>query len=243
MIRRSSGPRSNPSMPRFIRFAFALALAFAMALAASAHSLKELESMLGNKEKFFQPMDTAALDFTLRDSDGRAVALADFRNKVAVLHFIYTNCPDVCPLHAERIAEIQRMVNQTPMKEQVQFVTITTDPRRDTPEALRDYGQAHGLDPANWVFLTAGQDEPEDTTRRLAEAYGLKFTKTDDGYQMHAVVTHVIDQGGRLRARFHGLKFAPVNLVLFVNALVNRAQKPHGHGEQSVWDKMKGLFR
>ena len=135
------------------------------------------------------------------------------------------------------------MVTQTPMKEQVRFVTITTDPKRDTPEVLRDYGQAHGLDPANWVFLTAGQDEPDDTTRRLAETYGLKFTKTDDGYQMHAVVTHVIDQDGQLRARFHGLKFEPVNLVLFINALVNRAQKPHGHGGQSLWDKMKGLFR
>lgn len=228
---------------RFIPFAFVLALAAVVASAASAHSLKELESMLGSKEKFFQPKNLAAPDFTLQDAAGRTVALADFRDKVVVLHFIYTNCPDVCPLHAERIAEIQRMVNQTPMKEQVRFVTITTDPKHDTAEVLRDYGQAHGLDAANWVFLTSGQDQPDDTTRRLAEAYGLKFTKTDDGYQMHAVVTHVIDQDGQLRARFHGLKFEPVNLVLFVNALVNRTQKDHGHGEQGLWDKLKGLFR
>lgn len=230
-------------MPRSVHFAFALALAAVVAPAASAHSLKELESMLGSKEKFFQPMNAAAPEFSLQDADGRAVTLADFRDKVVVLHFIYTSCPDVCPLHAERIADIQRMVNQTPMKEQVRFVTITTDPKRDTPEVLRDYGQAHGLDPANWVFLTAGQDQPDDTTRRLAEAYGLKFTKTDDGYQIHAVVTHVIDQDGQLRARFHGLKFESVNLVLFVNALVNRAQKDHGHGEQSLWDKLRGLFQ
>lgn len=230
-------------MFKLARFAFALVLASAAATAASAHSLKELESMLGSKEKYFQPMDKAAPEFTLRAADGRTVALGDFRDKIVVLHFIYTNCPDVCPLHAERIAEIQRMVNQTPMKEQVRFVTITTDPKRDTPDVLRDYGQAHGLDTANWVFLTVGQDQPDDTTRRLAEAYGLKFTKTDDGYQMHAVVTHVIDQDGRLRARFHGLKFEPVNLVLFVNALVNSTQKEHGHSEQGLWDKMNSLFR
>lgn len=228
---------------RFIWFALALALASATAPTASAHSLEELESTLVGKEKFFQPMNAAAPDFALRDANGRAVTLADFRSKVVVLHFIYTNCPDACPLHAERIAEIQRMVNPTPMKEDVQFVTITTDPKRDSPEVLRDYGRTHGLDPANWVFLTAGPDQPDDTTRRLAEKYGLKFTKTDDGDQMHAVVTHVIDQDGRLRARFHGLKFEPVNLVLFVNALVNRTQPPHGHGEQSLWNKIKGLFR
>ena len=222
-----------------------MAVAFTAAIApvAQAHSIEELQTQLGDKEKYFQPMDKEAPSFTLQDAEGRTVALTDLRDKVVILHFIYTNCPDVCPLHAERIAEVQRMVNQTPMKEQVRFVTITTDPKRDTPEVRRGYGQAHGLDAANWIFLTAGQDQQDDTTRRLAEAYGLKFTKTDDGYQMHAVVTHVIDQDGRLRARFHGLRFEPVNLVLFVNALVNRAQKPHGHGEQSLWDKMKGLFR
>jgi protein SCO1/2 len=60
---------------------------------------------------------------------------------------------------------------------------------------------------------------------------------------MHGVVTHVIDQDGRLRARFHGLKFNPVDLVVYVNALVNRAQAPHGHGEQSWWDRVKALFQ
>lgn len=199
--------------------------------------------MLGDKEKYFQPMDREAPGFTLEGADGRAADLVDFRGKVVVLHFIYTKCPDVCPLHAERIAEIQRMINATPMQELVQFITITTDPENDTSEVLRDYGRTHGLDPANWTFLTAGRDRPGDATRKLAEAYGLKFTKTDDGYQMHAVVTFVIDQDGKERARFHGLKFKPVNLVLYVNALTNKPQKPHGHGAQSVWDKVKGWFR
>jgi protein SCO1/2 len=222
--------------------ALALALAAATAPMASAHSLKDLESQLGDRERYFQAVDMEAPVFELRDADGRAVRLADFRGKVVVLHFIYAGCPDVCPLHADRIAEIQAMVNATPMKDQVQFVTITTDPERDTPEVLRAYGPAHGLDPVNWMFLTAGAGQPGDATRKLAESYGLKFTKTGDEYQVHAVVTHVIDQEGALRAKFHGLKFEPVNLVLYVNALVNEAHRPHGHGEQSFWDKMRGLF-
>ena len=61
----------------------------------------------------------------------------------------------------------------------------------------------------------------EDTTRQLAQAFGHKFTLTEDGYQMHGVVTHVIDQEGRWRANFHGLKFEPTSLVVYVNALVN----------------------
>jgi protein SCO1 len=221
-----------------------LAFAFVSAFIAPvlAHSLEDVDQDLRNKEKYFQPVDSQAPDFTLEDADGRVVRMTDLRGKVVILNFIYTNCPDVCPLHAERIAQIQAMVNQTSMKDRVEFVTITTDPKRDRGKVLRDYGAAHGLDPVNWVFLTAAAGEPEDSTRKLAEAYGLEFTQTGDGKQMHGVVTHVIDQDGRLRARFHGLKFEPLNLVTFVNALTNGAQKPHGHGEPGFWDKVKGMF-
>ncbi|MFQ6242702.1 SCO family protein [Sinorhizobium meliloti] len=123
----------------------------------------------------------------------------------------------------------------------VEFVTITTDPKHDTAAVLRDYGEAHGLDPTNWVFLTSAPDRPEDSTRKLAEEYGLKFTEGEGGgMQMHGIVTHVIDQDGRLRARFHGLNFEPVNLVVFVNALTNRTHKPHPHPEPGFWEKLKG---
>src|SRR3546814_4520189 len=101
-------------------------------------------------------------------------------------------------------SEIQEMVNRTPMKAQVRFVTVTTDPKNDTAEVLRDYGPAHGLDPVNWTFLTTMPDQPEDATRRLAEDYGHKFKKTEEGYQVHGIVTHVIDREGRWRANFHG---------------------------------------
>ncbi|MGH6943753.1 MAG: SCO family protein [Geminicoccaceae bacterium] len=224
----------------------AIATSFALlvvsASTAAAHSLEELETQLGDREKYFQPIDKKAPEFKLEDAGGRQVGLADFRGKVVVLHFIYTSCPDVCPLHAERIAEIQAMVNRTPMREQVQFVSITTDPERDTPEVMRGYGPAHGLDPANWVFLTSGPKRPEDTTRKLAERFGHKFTKTEDGYQIHGVVTHVIDREGRWRANFHGLKFEPTNLVVYVNALVNDVHPPQAQREQGFWDKLRNLF-
>ncbi|CAM5773343.1 hypothetical protein MAMO4S_04119 [Mesorhizobium amorphae] len=222
--------------------ALAIALMIAWVAPVLAHSLEEVGQDLRDNDRYFQPVDSEAPGFTMQDADGRLVSLASLHGKVVVLNFIYANCPDVCPLHAERIAELQTMINQTPMKAMVEFVTITTDPKRDTGEVLRGYGNAHGLDPANWMFLTAAPDQPEDSTRKIAEAYGLKFTQGDDGMQMHGIVTHVIDQDGRLRARFHGLKFEPVNLVIFVNALTNRAQKPHGHPSSGFWDKLKGLF-
>lgn len=207
--------------------------------AAGAHSLKDLETLLGDKEKYFQSVDKAAPDFALQDADGKPIQLSDLRGKVVVLHFIYAGCPDVCPLHADRIAEIQSMVNQTPMQAQVQFVTITTDPKNDAPDVLRAFGEQHRLNPPNWVFLTTGADQPEDATRKLAEQFGHKFMKQDGGYQVHGIVTHVIDREGRWRANFHGLKFEPTNLVVFINALVNDAQTSHGHERKSTWDVIK----
>ena len=54
--------------------------------------------------------------------------MEDLRDKIMVLHFVYAHCPDICPLHAEKTAEVQRMVNATPMRDQMRFVTITTHP-------------------------------------------------------------------------------------------------------------------
>lgn len=223
-------------------FAWALFIVAALPAVAWAHSLKDLETMLGDREKYFQAIDKPAPDFALQDADGKRVGLSDLRGKVIVLHFIYAGCPDICPLHADKIAEVQAMINQTPMREQVRFVTITTDPKNDTPDVLRAYGSQHGLDSANWVFLTTRQDEPEDATRKLAEQFGHKFTKTEDGYQVHGIVTHVIDQEGRWRANFHGLKFEPSNLVVFVNALVNDVHKPHQERGNGFRQWLRSLF-
>jgi len=221
--------------------AASLALLAVSASTVAAHSLDDLEAQLGDRENYFQPIGKEAPDFALEDAEARAVVLEDFHSKVVVLHFVYASCPDVCPLHAERIAEIQAMVNRTPMRELVQFVTITTDPANDTPDVLREYGPAHGLDPVNWMFLTSGPDRSEDTTRNLAERFGHKFTQTEDGYQIHGVVTHIIDREGRWQANFHGLKFEPTNVVVYINALAN-AHGSEGHPEPDWWDKILSLF-
>ncbi len=70
------------------------------------------------------------------------------------------------------------------------------------------------------MFLQGGKGL-EDLGMRFAAAYGLKFVATDDGEQMHGVVTFLIDPRGKLRARYHGLNFNSVNLTLHAAALVH----------------------
>ncbi len=202
-----------------------LLLLAAPAPPTAAHSLKAVEEKLEAREAYVQIVDRPAPAFTLEDAAQAPVRqapirLSDLRGKVVVLWFVYARCPDVCPLHSEVLASIQDQVNRTPMRDAVEFISITTDPEHDTSEVLKNYGQTHGLDPTNWTMLTSGAKNPSDT-RELAERFGLKFTAVEDGYQMHGVVTHLIDKSGNLRARYHGLKFNSTNLIVHINALTN----------------------
>lgn len=225
---------------RSIGLLAALVLVAFIAEPASAHSLQEVEKSLGAREKFFQTIDKPAPDFALGDADGRAVGLADFRGQVVVLHFIYASCPDECPLHSDRLAEVQGLVGQAGFKDRVRFVSITTDPENDGADVMRQYGPAHGFDPATWLFLTSGPERP-DATRDLARRYGHKFVKAGDRLQIHGVVTHVIDPEGRWRANFHGLRFEPANLLVFINALLDDRPDRHDHGG-GLWDRLRRLF-
>ena len=184
----------------------------------AAHSLKDLEGKLLKRETYVQIVNKKAPEFTLQDAGGTRVNLSDFSGKVVVLNFVYTNCPDVCPLHSEAIASVQEAINRTPMKNLVKFLTITTDPKRDTMAVMKSYGPEHGLNPTNWAFLTSGSDKL-GATRELAKHYGLKFMLSKDGYQLHAVVTYLIDKSGNLRAKYHGLKFKETNMIVHINAL------------------------
>ncbi len=207
---------------------FSLVLGMTLWMFAASHAGAHSAEELREGEPFLQLTDSVAPDFVLEDASGRKIGLADYRGKVVVLNFIYSRCTDVCPVHSELLAKVQAQVNATLMRDQVQFVTIATDTEdaAATAEVMRGHGKSHGLDPANWVFLYRGSGAPNSGIN-TAKAYGLKFTPTQYGDQIHAVVTHVIDQQGMMRARFHGLRFKREHLTEFVNILL---QPDHDEG-------------
>ncbi|TJW85315.1 MAG: redoxin domain-containing protein, partial [Mesorhizobium sp.] len=88
------------------------------------HPGADLDEMMGGEEKFFQAIDEpAAPPFELADASGNVVRLSDFSDRIVVLNFIFASCTDFCPLHSELIAEVQKKVNDTAMKDRVQFLT------------------------------------------------------------------------------------------------------------------------
>lgn len=94
-----------------------------------------------------------APDFALVDPDGATVRMGDFRGKAVALTFIFTNCPDVCPLTAEKLRETyERLPEGT--RDDVALLAVTVDPERDSAAALEAFSAAHGLaDNPAWTPL------------------------------------------------------------------------------------------
>src|SRR3546814_15439566 len=92
-------------------------VAASAAPAAAHHPGADLDRVMGSKEKYFQLIDKPAPAFELLGAGENAVTLADFTDKIVVLPFVYARCPDVCPLHPEKIQEVQAKVNLSPMKD------------------------------------------------------------------------------------------------------------------------------
>jgi protein SCO1 len=89
--------------------------------------------------------------FELRDQRGATVRSADLHGRVLIVDFIFTSCPDVCPLLTDQLAGLRK---QLPEKAPVAFVSFSVDPEHDSPEKLKAFATAHGADHANWYFLT-----------------------------------------------------------------------------------------
>jgi protein SCO1/2 len=142
------------------------------------------------------PDSPMAPNFKLPDQSGQPRALSDFRGKVVSLFFGFTHCPDICPTHLARQAEVMRLLG--PQANEVAVLFVTLDPERDTPSALKTYMDA--FDP-RFIALTGTQEQ----TDKVARQYKIFWQKTplpDSAlvYTIdHTTNSFVIDQSGRSR--------------------------------------------
>ena len=163
------------------------------------------------------PVIGTAPPFTLTSQDGMPVALADLRGKVVALAFIYTGCPDICPLLTQKMVQVQDELGAA-FGARVAFVSITLDPERDTPEVLKDYAQFWGAKLDGWAFLTGSPEAVRDVTHR----YGVFFAKKEDGSVDHTQLTTLVDADGQMRVQYLGARFDPEEFRRDLMSLVDR---------------------
>jgi len=159
--------------------------------------------------------------FRLIDQDGNWLALSDLRGKVVVLDFIYTHCPGPCPILTGVHVDLQRALDPS-ARSRLRFVSISLDPARDTPAALREYAQKRGADLSGWSFLTG----PPEEVAKVLTAYGVGSTREPEGTIAHLVITYLIDAEGRIARRYVGLEHDVDELRQGVEAVLAAAPAP-----------------
>lgn len=153
---------------------------------------------LGSKVSFNGTDITGAdygRDFRLRDAHGQERTLADFRDKVVLVFFGFTQCPDVCPTALARASEVKQLLG--PDGDRLQVLFISVDPERDTPEILNAYTAA--FDPT-FLALRGDADQLAATAKEFKVVY--QKVPTGSSYTMdHTAVTYVFDPKGQLRLK------------------------------------------
>jgi protein SCO1 len=131
----------------------------------------------------------------LPDVDGRPRTLADWKGKVAVVFFGYTQCPDVCPTTMAELAAIRKSLGADGSKVESVFVTI--DPERDTPEILKAYVGNFG---PGFTALRGSAEQTAAAAKEFKVFYARVPGRTAGSYTMdHSAASFVFDPAGRVR--------------------------------------------
>ncbi len=138
------------------------------------------------------------LQFSLTNDQGRVVTAADYlhHDRVTLLYFGYTYCPDVCPLTLGRLsAAIGRL--DPPARQHLQVLFVSVDPRRDTPARLAQYAHAFG---PQFTGLTGTQEALRTLTKRYRVTYGYGEPDADGNYSVsHSSAIFAFDRDGKVR--------------------------------------------
>ena len=155
----------------FPTLAFALA---GLANMASAHDGAHAQraSMSSSASEDFTAIEKKSRDYfsntVLVTQDGRSVRFfADvLKNRTVLINVVFTRCQDACPMITRTLVDVRRALGES---SEVRFVSISVDPSRDTPAALREFARKHQAQHPEWLFLTGRREAVEHVTRRLGQ--------------------------------------------------------------------------
>ncbi len=156
-------------------------------------------SACGPEKLQFKSIDITGADyangFSLSDHNGVQRSLQDFKGKVVVVFFGFTQCPDVCPTALAELAEVKRKLGG--QGDRLQGIFITVDPERDTEEVLKAY--MANFDPS-FVALRPTMAQLPEVAKAFKIYYKKSEGKTAGSYTMdHSAGSYVFDPEGRVR--------------------------------------------
>lgn len=140
------------------------------------------------------------MTYAFTNQFGNTVTLADFRGQALAITFFFTRCPipDYCPRLSRNFEEASaKLASMSDAPTNWHFISVTIDPKFDTPAVLAGYAKRYHADPKHWTFLTG----PVEKIAQLARESGVTF-EPDKGLLNHNFRTLIIDPAGKLQMSF-----------------------------------------
>ncbi|HZV61916.1 MAG TPA: SCO family protein [Methylophilaceae bacterium] len=152
-----------------------------------------------NKEPELYGTDVTGASFantlSLTDHTGKPRTLEDFKGKVVVLFFGYTQCPDVCPTTMADLAQAMKLLG--PKSDEVQVLFVTVDPERDTQQVLAEYVPSFD---SRFLGLHGTPEQMAETAKNFKIFYTKVEDKGKSGYTIdHSAGVYVFDKQGHVR--------------------------------------------
>lgn len=148
-------------------------------------------------------------EFSLTERSGRTVTLADFQGKVWVADFIFTRCPNICPDLTRKMKDVRQKLDEAG-GEGIVAVSISVDPKHDTPKILADYADSFHAGP-EWLFLTG---EPRDVYGLVTSGFRLAMADPDESVPGHSNRFVLVDAQGRIRGTHLGTEEGVVDALV-----------------------------
>jgi len=167
----------------------------------------------------------SAPDFMLTTQDGSKFSSSDVKGNVLLVSFIFTTCNGTCPATTHRMSQIQEELKTRKLFQdgRVRLLSISLDPARDTPEALRGYMKLYDADPSRWTFLTG----PPDQVAGVVKSWGMWARPAANGQLDHPSRIFLVDTQYRIREIYNLNFLKPKWVVQDMELLL----KEGNHGE------------
>lgn len=167
--------------------------------------------------------DTLTEDYTLTNQFGEQVSLpGDYSGKVLIVGYVYTNCPDICPMITYNMRDLQR---EFPGEEDFHLISISFDPERDSPEVLHSYAESYNIDQGNWSMLTGDSKEVDEVLDKLGIATvktPTRFTEDNKAVYFidHTDKVSLIDKKGQVRNHYLGSELDTETVIEDIKTLL-----------------------
>jgi cytochrome oxidase Cu insertion factor (SCO1/SenC/PrrC family) len=154
-----------------VSFAIGLAVATQMGFAQASRSATPASAPAPVEDAEAEAKARAYFtDLEVIDQNGNRLRFYSdvLKDRVVLINFIFTNCPGACPMVTQKLIQTRQLMVET-VKDEVWFVSISVDPERDTPEAMKAFAAKQGADERRWLFLTGEKANLEHIVRKLGQ--------------------------------------------------------------------------